>query len=90
MFLESVPFPFPALVFMFAKGTIRYSVHGDCPYLAISRIRTGEEFAFSLPGMNSVSALGKTAVLVSTYLPGERVLFQNDFSSARREHQGRF
>ena len=30
IFLDVLPFPFPALVFMFPKGTIRHAVHGEC------------------------------------------------------------
>ena len=31
----------PALVFMFPKGTIRRAVHGECPYLVVSRVERG-------------------------------------------------
>jgi hypothetical protein len=30
IFLDALPFPFPALVFMFPKSTIRHAVHGEC------------------------------------------------------------
>ena len=48
IFLDALPFPFPALVFMFPKGTIRHAVHGECPYLVVSRVERGQVFTLPL------------------------------------------
>src|SRR5260370_8490016 len=47
LLLDAVPFPFPALVFMLPKGTIRHPIEGDCPYIVVSR--TEKEKVTSLP-----------------------------------------
>jgi hypothetical protein len=47
LLLDAVPFPFPALVFMLPKGTIRHPIGGDCPYVVVSR--TEKEKVTSLP-----------------------------------------
>jgi hypothetical protein len=47
LFLDELPFPLPALVFMLPKGTIRHPREGDCPYAVVSRMEKGQ--IFSLP-----------------------------------------
>lgn len=71
IFLDAPPFPFPALVFMFPKGTIRHAVHSECPYLVVSRVERGQVFTLPLRDIRGVTTIDENAVMVSTYLPEE-------------------
>src|SRR5262245_55383992 len=42
LLLDAVPFPFPALVFMLPKGTIRHPIEGDRPYVVVSCTEQGQ------------------------------------------------
>jgi hypothetical protein len=71
IFLDAVPFPFPALVFMFPKGTIRHPSEGDCPYIAVSRPEKGQVFSLPLKDITIKITAPESVILVSTYLPEE-------------------
>jgi hypothetical protein len=71
IFLDAVPFPFPALLFMFPKETIRHPDHGECPYLAVSRAEKGQVFSLPLKDFEIRATMAENAVMVTTYLPEE-------------------
>jgi hypothetical protein len=80
IFLDALPFPFPALVFMFPKGTIRHAVHGECPYLVVSRVERGQVFTLPLRDIRGVTTIDENAVMVSTYLPEENAWYYKTIS----------
>jgi hypothetical protein len=80
IFLDALPFPFPALVFMFPKGTIRHAVHGECPYLVVSRVERGQVFTIPLRDIRGVTTIDENAVMVSTYLPEENAWYYKTIS----------
>src|SRR5260370_33902661 len=46
IFMDALPFPFPASVFMLPKATIRHPTEGECPYIVVSRVQKGRSFRF--------------------------------------------
>ena len=69
--LDAVPFPFPACVFMFPKGSIRHPSEGECPYIVVSRVGKNQVFRLPLKDVDFGMKAGETAIVVSTYLPDE-------------------
>ena len=80
LLLDAVPFPFPAMVFMFEKGTLRHPAQGDCPYAVVSRPQKGQVFSLPLDGMRISRTAAETAVIVSTYLPEEHRAYHSSVS----------
>jgi hypothetical protein len=70
-FLDAVPFPFPASVFMFPKGTIRHPSEGECPYIVVSRVAKGQVFPLPLKDVTFATTAADNSIVVSTYLPDE-------------------
>jgi hypothetical protein len=70
-FLDAVPFPFPASVFMFPKGTIRHPSEGECPYIVVSRVAKGQVFPLPLKDVTFTTTAADNSIVVSTYLPAE-------------------
>ena len=71
IFMDALPFPFPALVFMLPKGTIRHPAEGECPYIVVSRVQKGQVFPLPLKDITIATTAADNAILVSTYLPDE-------------------
>jgi hypothetical protein len=69
IFMDALPFPFPASVFMLPKATIRHPTEGECPYIVVSRVRKGQ--IFPLPRSRILPTTPENAIVVSTYLPDE-------------------
>jgi hypothetical protein len=69
--LDVVPFPFPACVFMFPKGSIRHPSEGECPYIVVSRVAKNQVFRLPLKDADFETKTGESAIIVSTYLPDE-------------------
>jgi hypothetical protein len=69
--MDALPFPFPALVFMLPKGTIRHPAEGECPYIVVSRVQKGQVFPLPLKDITIATTAADNAILVSTYLPDE-------------------
>ena len=42
MRLDAIPFPFPAVVFMFPRNTVRHVGAGDCPFITVSQQDKGQ------------------------------------------------
>lgn len=70
-FLDAVPFPFPASVFMFPKGTIRHPSEGECPYIVVSRVAKRQVFPLPLKDVTFATTAADNSIVVSTYLPDE-------------------
>ena len=69
--LDAIPFPFPALVFMLPKGTIRHPIEGDCPYVVVSRMEKGQVTSLPHKGIRASFTAPESALTASTYLPQE-------------------
>jgi hypothetical protein len=80
LLLDAVPFPFPALVFMLPKGTIRHPIEGDCPYVVVSRTEKGHVTSLPLKDIRVSSVAPGTAVTTSTYLPEENRAYYKSIS----------
>jgi hypothetical protein len=80
LLLDAVPFPFPALVFMLPKGTIRHPIEGDCPYIVVSRTEKGQVTSLPLKDIRVSCAAPETAVTTSTYLPAENRAYYKSIS----------
>ena len=65
---------------MFPKGTIRHAVHGECPYLVVSRVERGQVFTLPLRDIRGVTSIDENAVMVSTYLPEENAWYYKTIS----------
>src|SRR5262249_15789220 len=79
LLLDVVPFPFPALVFMLPKGTIRHPIGGDCPYVVVSRTEKGQVTSLPLKDIGDSCAAPKTAVTTSTYVAEELMPIRKEF-----------
>ena len=80
MFLDAIPFPFPALVFMFPRGSVRHVTAGECPFITVSRQDKGQEFMLPLEGAKFGAMTMEKAVSVTTYLPEENCCYERTIS----------
>ena len=80
LLLDAVPFPFPALVFMLPKGTIRHPIEGDCSYIVVSRTEKGQVTSLPLKDIRVSCAAPENAVTTSTYLPAENRAYYKSIS----------
>jgi hypothetical protein len=71
IFMNALPFPFPALVFMLPKATIRHPTEGECPYIVVSRVQKGQIFSLPLKDISIATTTPENAIVVSTCLPDE-------------------
>jgi hypothetical protein len=71
IFMDALPFPFPASVFMLPKATIRHPTEGECPYIVVSRVQKGQVFSLPLKDITIATTTAENAIVVSTYLPDE-------------------
>jgi hypothetical protein len=60
--LDGVPFPFPACVFMFPKGSIRHPSEGECPYIVVSRVAKNQVFRLPLKDVDFGTKAGESAI----------------------------
>jgi hypothetical protein len=72
MVFDAIPFPFPSMVFMIPRGTLRHPAEGDCPFLAISRVNKGENAPIPIHELDTKTAASQDAVVVTTYMPEAR------------------
>lgn len=78
--LEAIPFPFPALVFMLPRNTVRHETSGDCPFISVSRPNKGQTFTLPLRGAKFEVTAPENAVMATTYLPEENCCYQKTIS----------
>ena len=78
--LQAIPFPFPAILFMFPKGTLRHATAGECPFIAISRQTTGQTYTLPLKGARFGVTAPEDSVIATTYLPEENCCYQKTIS----------
>jgi hypothetical protein len=85
-FLDAVPFPFPASVFMFPKGTIRHPSEGECPYIVVSRVAKGQVFPLPLKDVTFTTTAADNSIVVSTYLPDECRSYHKSINGGYTRH----
>jgi hypothetical protein len=84
--LDAVPFPFPASVFMFPKGTIRHPSEGECPYIVVSRVAKGQVFPLPLKDVTFTTTAADNSIVVSTYLPDECRSYHKSINGGYTRH----
>src|SRR5208337_1979862 len=80
LLLDAIPFPFPALVFMLPKGTIRHPTEGECPYIVVSRTDNGHVSSLPLEGITVSIPAADAAIIASTYLPEANYAYYKSIS----------
>jgi hypothetical protein len=80
LLLDAIPFPFPALVFMLPKGTIRHRSEGECPYIVVSRTENGQVASLPLEGITVSVPATDPAIITSTYLPEANYAYYKSIS----------
>jgi hypothetical protein len=80
IFLDALPFPFPALVFMFPKAQSAMLPTANVLYLVVSRVERGQVFTLPLRDIRGVTTIDENAVIVSTYLPEESAWYYKTIS----------
>jgi len=72
LLVDSILFPFPALVFMLPRNSIRHPTEGECPFIIVSRSEKGQTGSLPLKGITISRQTTEDAICVSTYLPEAR------------------
>lgn len=78
--LDAIPFPFPAVVFMFPRNTVRHITAGDCPFITVSKQDKGQVFRLPLKGVEFEVTAPERAVIATTYLPEENCCYHKTIS----------